>query len=387
MSTTAHPSPAASSRRSTGDEFATWRHALERALAGDGLRLAAQPIVDTVQADVVGYEILARFTGPPEAPPNVWFDWAEALGLGAILDARIVELSLQMRDFLPSDTFLTINVVPHHLEDPALASVFTNAGSLDRVVLELTEHSAIDDYNSIATQLAPLRAAGAKVAIDDAGSGYAGLQWLMALSPDLIKLDRALIDHIDEDEVKTALVEMLGSFADRIDAWVLAEGVERIAELEVLLRLGVPLAQGYLFCKPTLDLWPMIDPRIHEHLRYRTSAEMTEPTLAPLVETVATRAVDDAPVEDTCIVVDEWRQPLGLELPGCENARVLVVRPDETVRSALERAITRDAATRWHPVVCVNETRQTLGIVRMERLIHMLVRELTGSDATRGDQG
>ena len=277
-------------RGHTPDELTKWRDALDGVLAGAGLRLAVQPIVDTLHADVVGYEVLARFTGPPDAPPNVWFEWAEALGRGSALDAHIVRLSLELRDYLPSDTFLTINVVPQHLKDPEVVAAFADAGSLDRVVLELTEHHTIDDYAAIAELLAPLRDAGAKVAIDDAGSGYAGLQWLMALSPDLIKLDRALIDRIDEDEVKTALVEMLGSFADRIDAWVLAEGVERMAELDVILRLGVPLAQGYLFCRPTFDLWPMIDPTIHDHLQYRTSVEMTEPTLAPLIETVATRS-------------------------------------------------------------------------------------------------
>ena len=158
------------------------------------------------------------------------------------------------------------------------------------------------------------------MAIDDAGSGYAGLQWLMALSPDLIKLDRALIDRIDEDEVKTALVEMLGSFAGRVDAWVLAEGVERMAELDVILRLGVPLAQGYLFCRPTFDLWPMI--RSHHS---RPSPVPNERRDDRTHVGAADRDRGDAVphgqrTEDTCIVVDERNQPVALDLPGCDAA-------------------------------------------------------------------
>ena len=375
MSLVTHFSAPARPRNDVSQDITLWREAIDTVLTGAGLRLAAQPIVDVAHARVVGYEILARFSGPPDAPPNIWFQWADVFGRGAALDALIVERALALRSSLPPDTFITINIDPHHLKDDKLLATFSHASALDRVIIELTEHSAIDDYEEIASLLTPLRAAGAKVAIDDAGSGYAGLQWLMALSPDLVKIDQKLITHIDEDEIKTALVEMLGSFADRIDAWVLAEGVERRAELDVILRLGIPLAQGYLFGRPTVELWPSIEPDTHAHMQYRTSVEMTEPTLAPLVETVATRKENSPPSGDTCIVVDEWNQPVSLELPGTTAVKVLAVRTNETVASAVERAMLRDVASRWHPLICVTETRETLGIVRMERLIHMLVRQ------------
>lgn len=361
-----------------------WRRSLEAVLERDNLDLAVQPIVDLAQANVVGYEILARFRGGPDEPPNVWFDWAEKLGLGARLDAHVVRRALALRAALPPDTFITVNVVPLHFYDSELVRAFQEAGPLDGVVVELTEHSAIDDYESIATLLDPLRAAGAKIAIDDAGSGYAGLQWLMALSPDLIKLDRALIDRIDDDEVKTALVEMLGSFADRLDAWVLAEGVERRQELDVILRLGVPLAQGYLLGRPSLELWPSVEPAIGEYLNFRTSAEMTGSVLAALIESVRTRHRDAAPLDERCVVIDEWGQPLCLDLPGAPGAKVLVVRPDETLRSALHRALTRDATTRWHPLVCVNDMRQVIGIVRMERLVEMMAKDLPAAAVSEG---
>lgn len=355
-------------------EATEWRRAIEAVLVGPPVTLAAQPIVDLVNARVVGYELLSRFPAPPAAPPDAWFRWAETLGYGAALEARAVTSALAQRDHLPPDTFITINVDPAHLEDRRLFDVLGGAGSLERVVLELTEHHVIDDYPSIVRRLQPLRDAGAKVAIDDAGSGYAGLQWLLALAPDMIKLDRALIDHVDEDVTKIALIEMLGAFADRIDAWVLAEGVERVPELDVLMRLGVPLAQGYLLARPALNEWPNVDADLLRYLDYRTTLHGGDLTVGTLVETVLTRRPDEVRHAGLTVVVDERRQPVALDLPELSEERILTIRPNETARSALERAMLRAPANRWQPLVCVDDVRQTLGIVRMESLIQSLVR-------------
>jgi len=363
------------------DEVLSWRRAIEKVLSGTGLRLASQPIVDIVHARVVGYELLARFSGPPEATPDVWFRWAEMFGMGAALDVQVVTIALSMREHLPPDTFLTINIDPLHLNDAGLIDTFAAAGSLERIVIELTEHRAIDDYDATVKLLSPLRAAGAKIAIDDAGSGYAGLQWLLALSPDLVKIDRALIDHVDEDEIKTALVEMLGAMADRIDAWVLAEGVERASELDVLMRMGVPLVQGYLLARPSFEIWPSIDADALSSLALRSVEDSSESTLAPLVETVAKRREHAEVMPGICVVVDEFDQPLLLDSPERQGAKVLTLRPSETVRSAIERAMLRAPVERWQPIVCVNDVRQTLGIVRMERLIQSLVREVDGQSS------
>lgn len=350
-----------------------WGHALGRVLAGEGLRLAAQPIVDVARGAIVGYELLARFAGPHQAPPDVWFAHAQRLGLGARLDALVLDRALELRDALPEDTFITVNVSPLHLGRPELAAVRTGHRSLERVVLELTEHSAVDDCAAVARLLEPWREAGAKVAIDDAGSGYAGLQWLTTLSPDLVKLDRSLVDHLDEDEVKAALVEMLGDFADRIDAWVLAEGVERLAELDVLARLGVPLAQGYLFRRPTLELWPTIDGGVRRHLERRPARAVDPDRVGALVEVARVRHRHEPPALPVAVVVDGLGQPTALDLADGTWDRVLAVRPDETVRAVLERALTRDAHWRWHPVVCVDELRRVVGVVRMERLVHHVI--------------
>ena len=118
------------------------------------------------------------------------------------------------------------------------------------MVVELTEHRPVADHPTLVAAVAELRLRDAKLAVDDAGAGYAGLQHLMLLRPDLVKLDRALVAGCDRDPAKAALIEMLGRFTGQLDAWVLAEGVERMAELESLIRLPVPLAQGYLLGRP-----------------------------------------------------------------------------------------------------------------------------------------
>ena len=126
------------------------------------------------------------------------------------------------------------------------------------IVVELTEQTPIDSYVALEPDLNQLRAAGALIAVDDAGAGYAGLRHLLALRPSLIKIDRELIQDVDRDEAKRALIEMLGTFASRVDAWILAEGVERVEELDALVSLGVPLVQGYYLARPAPP-WAGID--------------------------------------------------------------------------------------------------------------------------------
>jgi hypothetical protein len=133
-------------------------------------------------------------------------------------------------------------------------------------VLELTEHHAVGDLRPLIDLRDRLRAKGALLALDDAGSGYSGLQQITQFRPQLIKLDRALVTGADGDEVKLALVEMLGEFGGRIDAWLLAEGIETWGELQAFLRLRVPLGQGWLLGRPGPP-WVQLDPEVRDRLR------------------------------------------------------------------------------------------------------------------------
>ena len=237
----------------------SWDELLAEAVAGTGVVPVFQPVVDLARNVVAGYEALARFTQLPTVTPDRWFAEARDRGLAEALDAATLRAALAHRRTIPANCFLSLNVEPESLAHGAVRRVLDDAGSLGGIVLELTEHCPIDDYKATEGLLRPYRRAGALVAVDDAGAGYCGLQQILRLRPEIVKVDRGLVSDIDRDEAKASLLEMLGAFASRIDAWLLAEGVERPEEAERLRRLEVPLAQGYHFARPAPP-WASIDP-------------------------------------------------------------------------------------------------------------------------------
>ena len=117
-------------------------------------------------------------------------------------------------------------------------------------MVEITEHAPIDDYESLRDALAACASSASALAIDDAGAGFASLRHILRLEPELIKLDRTLIDGIESDRSRQALAAGLISFAEKIDATIVAEGIERPAEVEKLAELGVRYGQGYFFARP-----------------------------------------------------------------------------------------------------------------------------------------
>ena len=124
------------------------------------------------------------------------------------------------------------------------------SGGLEQIVIELTEQNAVGDYDELATVLDRARAAGARVAVDDAGAGYDSLQHVLRLRPEYVKLDRGLISDAHADPAKLAIIEAVGLFAGRLGAELVAPGIERRAEQEMLAGLAVPLGQGFLFGRP-----------------------------------------------------------------------------------------------------------------------------------------
>lgn len=361
---------------------AGWATMLASACAGDGLSSAFQPIVDVARGVTVGYEALARFDGWSEHRPAAWFAAARAHGRRLDLEVAALRSGLRARDDLPPNCFLSINVSPDLLVEERVRAVWRDQGDLAGVVVELTEQAPIESYASLAGDLAALRAAGALVAVDDAGAGYAGLRHLLALRPAIIKLDRELVCDVDVDEAKRALVEMVGTFADRIDAWLLAEGIERTDELDALARLGVPLAQGYLLARPAAP-WADIDEHLARRLVARHAAPATG-TVRDLVEPVPTAGTVGAAAAlfacdrtRTVVVVDAHDRPQVLYTPdqlylgGTE--RGLRVNVDTAVRAALERALTRDPAHRYEPLLCTDAAGRFLGVVRCERMIRAVL--------------
>ena len=147
---------------------------LDAVIAGGGVRSEFQPVIDLARASVVGYEALARFDGPVSSPLP-WFEAAQLHGRLVELEAAALRSALEAHAILPTNTFLTVNIGPASIDTPLCRAVWADFPALGGVVIELTEHERIDSYTALEPALDRLRAAGALLAIDDAGAGYAGL--------------------------------------------------------------------------------------------------------------------------------------------------------------------------------------------------------------------
>jgi PAS domain S-box-containing protein len=236
-------------------ETAATTAAVLRVLGGDGLRTAFQPIVSLADGRLVGAEALSRFAvGDEGRGPEDWFADAARVGLGVDLEVHAAQQALRAAAALPEDAYVSVNLSPETLLWPGLPDALRRAPiPLSRIVVELTEHAPVEDYDALDRALRPLRNGGLRIAVDDAGAGYATFRHILRLAPDLIKLDRSLISGIDGDPARRALAGAVVGFAREVHGVVVAEGIERPAELAVVLGLGVGAGQGYLFSRPSTD--------------------------------------------------------------------------------------------------------------------------------------
>ncbi|TKJ23412.1 EAL domain-containing protein [Blastococcus sp. CCUG 61487] len=339
----------------------------------DDLTLVFQPIVDLATGTVAGYEALARFPGA--AGPDVWFAAAAEAGVAAELEALAIHKALAVVPDLPADTFLTVNVSPHLLGTAPVQAALAVRADLHRVVVELTEHTPVDDLDALRAQIALLRGRGALIALDDAGSGYSGLQQMAALRPQLVKLDRALVADADADPVRMALAEMVGEFAGRIDAWLLAEGVETAAELAAFAQLGVPLAQGWLLGRPARTFEPL-DPDVQRLVRAQVARARLTESVASVVRPVRQYAEgEELPSVPPALLLGPHGVPTALLLADLRTGEVytapvtLRVHPSTDIQETLQRALTRPPAHRFEPVVCTDPSGSVLGMIRVEDLV------------------
>ena len=222
-----------------------------RVLDGDGheLYMAYQPIFDLKDSSVVGVEALARFTSPPDRSTDTWLAEAEAVGRLLELELACLRTALRDLDRLPEETYLSLNVSPATAIAPELHEVLDGLPA-ERVVLEMTEHARVDDYPALKAALAVFRERGFRLAIDDAGAGFASLRHIVLLHPDFIKLDMTLTRDVHVDATRRALVVALVAFGSQIGARVVAEGVETPEQLATLLEAGVHFGQGFYLARP-----------------------------------------------------------------------------------------------------------------------------------------
>lgn len=216
-------------------------------LHGSAITMVFQPIVELTTGATVGVEALARFPGS-DRRPDWWFAEAALVGLGADLELLAVRTAAAQVTSLPSDMYMSVNASPTTALDPRLVEILTTRA--ERFVLELTEHASVADYDHLVERLAPLRGLGMRLAVDDAGSGFASLRHILRLHPDVIKLDIELTRGVDLDPARRALASALVAFGAEIGATIVAEGIETAAELETLSRLGVRHGQGFHLARP-----------------------------------------------------------------------------------------------------------------------------------------
>ncbi|MGA3214934.1 MAG: EAL domain-containing protein [Acidimicrobiales bacterium] len=242
------------------------RSRVDRFLSGRGLTHLFQPVYDLTSRKCFAVEALARFAGQPKRTPDLWFAEAHAMGVGVELEVVSVKGALASMSQLPDDVVLCVNAGPEAIVSDEVRELLATCQSR-RIVMELTEQAKVDDYSRLLHALKQLHLMDVRLAIDDTGAGFASLAHILKLGPDIIKLDRELTSGIDHDPVRCALATALVSFASRLGAEIIAEGIETAAELEALQGLGIRYGQGYFLCRPTsTDLIP-----------YRLSAECLRP--------------------------------------------------------------------------------------------------------------
>ena len=222
---------------------------LDDVLAKGLLTMVFQPVVELRTHAVVGVEALARFGTTPYQSPDVWFAQAESVGRGVELELVAIRAATAELASLPAGAFLALNASPATVLSDELDALLRTLPR-DRLVLELTEHTPVADYPTLAQAVSEHREAGLRLAVDDTGSGYAGLHHLLEVQPDVIKLDISLTQHVDTDPARRALAVALTSFSHDVGATVLAEGIQTAEELRVLSELGVPWGQGFHLAEP-----------------------------------------------------------------------------------------------------------------------------------------
>ena len=230
-------------------------------IAAGGPVVALQPIVDLATGARVGAEALSRFPAEWGMAPDVCFAEAHSIGLGHVLELLALERAAEHLDRVGG--YVAMNVSPATLLTPECGDLLGRL-PLPRVLLELSEHDPVDDYAALLDALAPHRANGLRLAIDDVGAGFSSLRHIVVTSPDVIKIDRSIVSGLNTDPVLTKLVQSLVEFGHGCRVRVVAEGVETAAEADALHALGVDYGQGWHYGRPGPPeaLSAIADPRI-----------------------------------------------------------------------------------------------------------------------------
>ena len=225
------------------------KYRIDSVMGTEALTSVYQPIFNVPKNQIVGFEALARFSEGLDRPPDVWL--AEAATLGRRMELEILAMRTALRglDKLPKPVYLSVNASPATIVNGRLEELLSGV-ALDRVIVEVTEHEAVDRYGDLAAAVRPLQRRGLRLAIDDAGAGYASFRHILNLAPHMIKLDVSITRDVDTDRSRRALAAALCRFAHETDCRIVAEGVETASEMKTLSELGFSEAQGFFLGRP-----------------------------------------------------------------------------------------------------------------------------------------
>ncbi len=376
------------------------------------VRAVFQPIADFTTGTIMAWEALTR--GPEGSAfqsPAVLFDFAEQSGKLFALESLCREKAITTLGAIEPGQKLFLNIHPKTMADPEFTHGRTQellqASGLapENIVFEITERHSISDFALFHRTLDHYRSQGYLVAVDDAGAGYSGLTSVAQIRPEFIKIDMSLIQGIDKDPVKRALIETLVTFADKIGSQIIAEGIESQAQAACLIDIGVHHGQGYYLArpaapKPALSLDTAYLRPVQDQVRLATSCLMP---IGNLVEPAQIRPLGmlipdaqgcfDAGRAQASIVVAEGETPVGLvmeyqlnrHLSGQFGAALYSKRPIEAImdRSPLvvdeatavehtaKAAMQREKIKAYDDII-VTRQGKVLGIVTVQRLLNAL---------------
>ncbi len=212
-----------------------------------------QPIFDLRSQEIVGYEALSRFPAEVGYTPQQWFDLARKHGLAVELEAAAVRAALEVPG-RPAGASLSLNLSPEALLSGR--DGLNLPQDLSSITIEVTENALVTEGPELEHALQDLRARGARIAVDDAGVGYAGFAQLVRVRPDVVKLDRSLVESVNVQPTKAAVIKAFVGFAEDTGALICAEGIETAGELHVVRALGSATGQGFLLGRPDSEWAP-----------------------------------------------------------------------------------------------------------------------------------
>ncbi len=373
-----------------------------------------QPIVDLYTAEIFGFEVLSRGR-PPFLEAPILFERAREWGLSWDLELTCRTAAIRRiaaLDHPHRDKHFFLNVGPHIFSDHRFHDAFSRSAlrqlgiNHDRIVVEITETTSVDDYDRFEELIRHYVANGFRVALDDFGAGHSGFVTLVAMTPHFIKLDRAIVAGIDTSSYKQHLLKAVVSFASSVETSLVAEGVETAEELATVFRLGVRYAQGHYICRPQPEPSDLEDP-IHSQLAdFEHRSSLSRSRLGDRLSRLAVRPDAFAPTQLTGesldrlfrgnhsldhVVLVNGEQPVGVitrqhfysiiggrfgyaiyqkkHVDLLAKQDFLVANDQMDLRDLGKRAMERSPGDLYDPVVVVDDRERLIGTITMKQLL------------------